>query len=137
MEQTLTDIFVSFLYEMSSSPIKPVAMEQARLSLLDYQGVALAGAKILLEKEKEFLRIVRHQGGNVSVIGHSEKTTLHNAAFLNAMSAHITELDDGHRQGQIHLGASIISALLPVAEVECLSEESWLDMRLLFAWPWR
>ena len=34
------------------------------------------------------------------------------------MSAHITELDDGMRQGSIHLGAPIISALLLLTEMK-------------------
>ena len=81
----------------------------------------------MLEKQgASFLTSVFKQGGDVSIIGFEQRTTLQNAAFLNAMSAHITELDDGHRAGQIHLGASIISALLPVAEVEELSEEAVL-----------
>lgn len=122
MEHTITDIFVGHLYKMSTSPIGEKAIEQARLCLLDYNGVARAGSEILMERVNVFLARVRNQGGNVSIIGRSERTTLQNAAFLNAMSAHVAELDDGHRKGQIHLGASIISALLPVAEVESLSE---------------
>ena len=122
----ITDIFVDYLYGISISSIREEAIEQARLCLLDYQGVARAGAKMLEKQGTAFLTSVFKQGGDVSVIGFQQKTTLHNAAFLNAMSAHITELDDGHRAGQIHLGASIISALLPMAEVEGLSGEALL-----------
>lgn len=118
----ITDIFVDYLYGLSISTIREEAIEQARLCLLDYKGVTSAGAKILEKRGRDFLSKVFKQGGGVSVIGFQQKTTLHNAAFLNAMSAHIAELDDGHRAGQIHLGASIISALLPVSEVENLSE---------------
>ena len=122
----ITDIFVDHLYELSVSNLRAEAVDQARLCLLDYKGVANAGAKMLEKKGSDFLTRVLNQGGEVSVIGFPQKTTLHNAAFLNAMSAHMAELDDGHRAGQIHLGASIISAILPVAEVEKLSEESVL-----------
>lgn len=122
----ITDIFVDYLYGLSVSDLREEAVEQARLCLLDYKGVANAGAKMLEKKGSDFLIRVLGQGGEVSVFGFSQKTTLHNAAFLNAMSAHMAELDDGHRAGQIHLGASIISAILPVAEVENLSEESVL-----------
>ena len=122
----ITDIFVDHLYELSVSDLRVEAIEQARLCLLDYRGVANAGAKMLEKKGSDFLARVFNQGGEVSVFGFSQKTTLHNSAFLNAMSAHMAELDDGHRAGQIHLGASIISAILPVAEVEKLSEESVL-----------
>ena len=122
----ITDIFVDYLYELPVSDLRAEAVEQARLCLLDYKGVTAAGAKILQEQGNAFLDRVLKQGGNVGVIGFKEKTTLHNAAFLNAMSAHMAELDDGHRAGQIHLGASIISALLPVAEVESLTEDAIL-----------
>lgn len=122
----VTDIFVDYLYDLSVSDLRAEAIEQARLCLLDYKGVTSAGAKMLEKKGSVFLTRVFKQGGEVSVIGFQQKTTLHNAAFLNAMSAHMAELDDGHRAGQIHLGASIISAILPVAEVESLSEESVL-----------
>lgn len=123
----VTDIFVDYLYGLSASDLRVEAVEQARLCLLDYRGVVRAGAKLLEKKGSDFLARVLKQGGDVSVIGFSQKTTLHNAAFLNAMNAHMAELDDGHRAGQIHLGASIISALLPVAEVEGLSEEAVLQ----------
>ena len=122
----VTDIFVDYLYGLSVSDLRAEAIEQARLCLLDYRGVACAGAKMLEKRGASFLASVIKQAGEVSVIGFQQKTTLHNAAFLNAMSAHMAELDDGHRAGQIHLGASIFSALLPVAEVEGLSEEALL-----------
>lgn len=32
------------------------------------------------------------------------------------MAAHVLELDDGHRRGMIHLGASIVSTVLEVAK---------------------
>lgn len=122
----ITDIFVDYLYGLSVSELREEVVDQARLCLLDYKGVTAAGAKILKKQGDTYLNRVMKQGGNVSVIGFQEKTTLHNAAFLNAMSAHMAELDDGHRAGQIHLGASIISALLPVAEVEGLTEDTVL-----------
>lgn len=122
----ITDIFIDYLYGLSISELRTEALEQARLCLLDYKGVAIAGAKMLEKKGDVFLDRVLKLGGEVSVVGFRQKTTLQNAAFLNAMSAHMAELDDGHRTGQIHLGASIISAILPIAEVEMLSEESVL-----------
>lgn len=117
----LTDTFVDHLFAVSQQELPKHIIEQARLCLLDYMGCALAGAKMMEERNRQFLSIAVKQGGNNMVIGHDAKTTLHNAAFLNAMNAHATELDDGHRLGMIHLGASIFSALIPVAELEELS----------------
>lgn len=122
----ITNSFVDHLFEMSQRTLPERIMEQAKLCAMDYVGCATAGAKMMAERNQQFLAIVAKQGGNSTVIGHETKTTLHNAAFLNAMNAHATELDDGHRLGMIHLGASIFSALLPVAEQEGIAKEDVL-----------
>ena len=124
--QNLSDIFVGNLYRIVQNGVPEAVREQARLCLHDYSACAMGGAKMMKEETKKFFDIVAPQGGNVSVIGFDQKTTLHNAAFIQAMNVHATELDDGHRLGMIHLGASIISALLPVAEVEQFSNEDIL-----------
>lgn len=122
----ITDIFVDHLFEMSQSALPGQVREQARLCAMDYVGCATAGSRITAERNVQFLTAVAQQGGCSCVLGHSTKTTLHHAAFLNAMNAHATELDDGHRLGMIHLGASIFSALLPVAELEGIAKEDVL-----------
>jgi 2-methylcitrate dehydratase PrpD len=122
----ITNSFVDHLFEMSQCALPERIMEQAKLCAMDYVGCATAGVKMMVERNQQFLAIVAKQGGNSTVIGHELKTTLHNAAFLNAMNAHATELDDGHRLGMIHLGASIFSALLPVAELEGIVKEDVL-----------
>ena len=114
----ISDLFIDQLYGMARQELPQDVLEQAKLCLLDYMGCALAGSKLMAERNKCFLDSVKKQGGLSSVIGFEQKTTLQNAAFLNAMSTHSTELDDGHRFGMIHLGASIFSVLLPVAELE-------------------
>ena len=116
--QNISDIFVGNLYKIVQNGIPEEVCEQARLCLIDYMACAMGGAKMMETEAGRFFEIVAQQGGNVSVIGCERKTTLHNAAFIQAMNVHATELDDGHRLGMIHLGASILSALLPVAEVE-------------------
>ena len=122
----ITNSFVDHLFEMSQRTLPERIMEQAKLCAMDYVGCATAGAKMMEEHNRQFMVTVAKQGGSSTVIGHETKTTLHNAAFLNAMNAHATELDDGHRLGMIHLGASIFSALLPVAEQEGIAKEDVL-----------
>jgi len=122
----ITNSFVDHLFEMSQRTLPERIMEQAKLCAMDYVGCATAGARMMEERNRHFLATVAKQGGSSTVMGHEAKTTLHNAAFLNAMNAHATELDDGHRLGMIHLGASIFSALLPVAEQEGIAKEDVL-----------
>lgn len=118
--QNISDSFIDNLYKIVQDGVPEEVREQARLCLIDYMACAMGGAKMMKAEDDRFFETVALQGGNVSIIGCERKTTLHNAAFIQAMNVHATELDDGHRLGMIHLGASIISALLPVAEVELL-----------------
>ena len=122
----ITDSFVDHLFEMSQRVLPERIIEQAKLCAMDYVGCATAGAKMMAERNQQFLTVVAKQGGNSTVMGHKAKTSLHNAAFLNAMNAHATELGDGHRLGMIHLGTSVFSALLPVAEQEGIAKEDVL-----------
>lgn len=117
----ISDIFIDNLYKIVQNDVPEEVREQAKLCLIDYMACAMGGSKMMEVESEGFFKIVKPQGGNVSVIGFDYKTTLHNAAFIQAMNVHATELDDGHRLGMIHLGASILSALLPVAEVEHLA----------------
>ena len=81
---------------------------KARNCFLDFLGAIIGGKRYLAVTHPELMGVT-----------HSE-------AFFNAFSAHVLELDDGHRHGMIHLGASIISALLEVANREQLSSDQLL-----------
>ncbi len=113
---TATDKFVESLFELTQIRLPESAVVQAKKCLLDYLGVTFAGAKILEEKGNTFLNLSPNQSGNIKLIGFNRKSNIYIAALMNGMSAHIAELDDGSRHGGIHLGAPIISALLPVAQ---------------------
>lgn len=118
----LTDTFLSGLIAKSQS-ISVEAFRQAKLCLLDYRGVVIGGAKELQKRHPEWFGALAAEPGKCSVWGTDSKTTLLNAALLNGFSAHVLELDDGHRLGMIHLGASVISAVMAVSEAEGLSED--------------
>lgn len=103
----ITETFVDGL--VSKSQIMPFnVMQQARMVLLDYLGVLVGGRKYLKEKHPELV------------------TNAPSEAFLNGFAAHVLELDDGHRHGMIHLGASIVTAVLNVAEKENLKSDDVL-----------
>ena len=126
MNQNLTDIFLEGLMKMSAV-IPSKVMEQANKCLLDYMGVVVGGSKYLQKQHPEFFKALVKDSGECSVFGTDYKTTASNAAWLNGFSAHVLELDDGHRFGMIHLGASIISAVLAVAEQEKLEQNDILQ----------
>ena len=90
---SISDAFIEGLGK-KSQVIPDNVMLQARNVLLDYLGVLVGGRKYLEEKHPELISLVPSE------------------AFLNGFAAHVLELDDGHRHGMIHLGASMLSCLL-------------------------
>lgn len=97
----ISETFITGLIK-TSQVIPNEINEQARKALLDYLGVVVGGLRYLKEKHSELVDRVP------------------NTAFLNGFAAHVLELDDGHRHGMIHLGASIVSAVLSEARKENL-----------------
>lgn len=93
-----TDIFVENLIKLSDRFSLCAAKTIARNGLLDYLGVTVGGLKYLKGKHPELI------------------FKRFSFDFLNGFAAHVLELDDGHRHGMIHLGASIISAVLDAAK---------------------
>lgn len=121
----MTDEFVNFILSIKKENITSVQWSQVRRTFLDYLSVVIAGSKCLREKELEYIESFR-ESGDCSVFGYKGKVPMQIAALMNGMSAHVIELDDGHRKGAIHVGATIYSALLAVAEHEKISSEDFL-----------
>ncbi len=103
----LTVSFVDGLISQVQS-LNVQANQQARRVLLDYIGVLVGGRKYLEEKHPVLI------------------ASSPSEVFLNGFAAHVLELDDGHRHGMIHLGASIITAVLDVAKSEKLNSDDVL-----------
>lgn len=113
----ITDTFIEGLIDRSQA-IPERVIRQAKKCLLDYLGVVVGGARFLQEHHPAYFDTLAKDKGACSVLGTDYQTTAVNAALLNGFSAHVLELDDGHRKGMIHLGASINSAVLAIAEQE-------------------
>ena len=107
----ITDTFIDGLVAKSQA-VPTQVTEQAKKCLLDYLGVAIGGKKYIQEVHPELLDAF-------------ENSTPYKA-LVNGFCAHALELDDGHRHGMIHLGASIITTVLLAAEKERLSYDKIL-----------
>ena len=112
----ITDQFIENLYKYSKQSFAEEEINHAKKCLLDYLGVTIAGAKAYHKIEEALLESGIGIGGKSTVIGHGKKASLPIAALINGISAHAVELDDGQRYGNIHPGAPVISALIPIAE---------------------
>lgn len=105
----ITDTFISGLV-VRSQQIPESVMAQARRCFLDYCGVLLGGRRYIQAVHPEFYDTFDNEG----------------STLLNGFCAHALELDDGHRHGMIHLGASIVTAILAAAEKEYLTSDQLL-----------
>lgn len=93
----ITGLFIARLLKKSQE-IPHDVMQQARKVLLDYIGVLAGGKKYLSKKHPKLIKSAPSE------------------IFMNGFAAHVLELDDGHRHGMIHLGASIVTAVLDAAK---------------------
>ncbi len=118
MNNNSTEQFLERVHLLTEGVIPKEVALQAKMCLLDYIGVTFAGARMIKNEGNGYLSCFKGMHGTSTAIGFSRRTDIHTAILVNGLSAHVAELDDGHRMGMLHLGAPIISALLPTAELE-------------------
>ena len=113
-----TDGFADSMIQTYKKELDKERMHAVKRCLLDYYAVTFAGAKQVSSKMEPFLK--RKSVGCCTVFCDMEKADIHTAAIVNGFSSHFLELDDGHRYGMLHPGATIISAMIAVAQQENL-----------------
>ncbi|MCR5573678.1 MAG: MmgE/PrpD family protein [Bacteroidaceae bacterium] len=119
----LTDRFLQNIFRIRRLDYSPTVESLVRTYLTDTVGVTLAGAADLRDKEEAILSLQKSKGG-LKPIGHDTTCSLVDALFINGLSAHFLELDDGVRYGVIHPSAPLFSALIPIA-IE--NDVTWID----------
>lgn len=118
-----TRIFIEYLMDKAQS-IPDIVYEKARDCLCDYLAVAEAGA---YANKERWMNYLEHTGSGVApVIGYGITTDCKTAALINGFNAHCLELDDGQRFAMIHLGGSIISALISVGAENYIDKKDLL-----------
>ena len=110
----LTDRFLQNIYRIRRMNYSPTVEDLVRAYLVDTIGVTFAGSFDLREKEISILTLQKSRGGS-KPIGLQQECSLVDALFINGLSAHFHELDDGVRYGVIHPSAPLFSALIPIA----------------------
>ncbi len=116
MEIPLTRHLASFCTELEYETLPPEVVDRAKYFFLDYLGVAVRGS--LSDSSLPLYRLAQTLApeGSGTVLGRVQKTTFPYAALANGTAAHSLELDDTHQGGSIHLGVSVFSAALAIAE---------------------
>ncbi|WP_319481180.1 MmgE/PrpD family protein [uncultured Draconibacterium sp.] len=113
--KNITTQYIDSLFNLSKQEYSEDIIRIVKRFLLDYIGVTIAGAKILETENGKYFEQIQ-TNGIYKVIGYNKATDIYSAALINGINSHICELDDGVRQGSIHPGSPIFSALLALAD---------------------
>ena len=122
----MTNQFIQYIRSITKETIAADVYHQACRCLMDYFAVILPGTQAFPYKTLDYIQSIGCGSQSSTVIGMNCKADMQTAALINGMNAHVIELDDGHRQGALHVGGTIFSALLAVAEMEDLSSDDFL-----------
>lgn len=118
---------VHFLHRIRPETLPAEVMDRARYFFLDYLSVAIRGSQE--ESARCVQRMIERIGapGRASVLGTSIRTLPGFAALANGTASHGIEMDDTHGGGSIHLGTTMYSVALAIAEsTPEISTESFL-----------
>jgi 2-methylcitrate dehydratase PrpD len=116
MEIPLTRQLASFCHNLRYETLSAEVIDRAKYFFLDYLGVAVRGS--LADSSQPLYRLIAglSAAGTGTVLGRQDRVAFPYAALANGTAAHSLELDDTHQGGSIHLGVSVFSAALAVAE---------------------
>ncbi len=108
---------VHHLHGIAYEDLSPETVENAKLCVEDYIGVALAGSR---KKESGIWREYyadKASAPEATVLTEGfAKRTAEQAAALNAVAGHVLDLDDTHNASIVHLGAITIPTALALGE---------------------
>lgn len=126
-----TELFLSRLTDFFKTRIPDRVMDKARLSLLDYLGVTLAGTKGIGDKIANYLKYEQPEPGGITAIGLGRRMNIKDAVFLNGLNGHALDFDDGTNTGIIHLGSPLFSVLLPLAQRYGIESDKFLKAAII------
>ena len=116
-ETNLTQVLARKSAMLEYEALPPAAHELARQCVLDYFGVALAGAGD--ELVRLLLDDLAEAGGapQASIIGHQTRVPMLSAALVNGAAGHALDYDDVNMAMPGHPSVAILPGLLALAEL--------------------
>ncbi len=108
---------VSFVTQCQWHDIPPEIIHEAKRAILNMLATAIAGSGEAVVEH--YLAVIQGGLGGEGVancLGRSERLDILNAAFVNAMSANVFDIDDTHPTTIIHPTAPVLPALLALSQ---------------------
>jgi 2-methylcitrate dehydratase PrpD len=128
---SVTKGFVSFAANVTLDAVPDEALAAARLAILDWIGVTLAGSAEPLTRS--LLGVHRQWGGErqATVVGHRDRMPIVAASLVNGAAAHALDFDDYLADGVIHATAPLVAGLLALAEARHVCGRDFLASYLV------
>ncbi len=115
-EREITRALVGAVRNLRYDDLPDDAREVARHCVLDFFGVALAGAREPLVDFLVDVVVEPENSSAVSLIGRSERATAATAALVNGAAGHALDFDDAHMGMSGHPTVPVLPAVLALAE---------------------
>ncbi len=121
MSSQLTHVQILAAFVANETELDPKIITDAKERILDVIGNSLAGraeSHEYSDPDRAVIRMVSAWGGTPTstVLGSSLKLPAVSAALINGTLAHILDFDDTHLPSVLHPSASVVPAVLAVAE---------------------
>ena len=110
-----TDQLVNLIIKLQSEKLPSAVVDAIKYDLIDYLGVYFAGRHFLKEKINRYLSS-SHYTKNAEQF-----------AFVNGLSSHFLEMDDGNRFGMVHPGSVVLSALFAIAKCKHIDAKIFIQ----------
>ncbi|MBV9897557.1 MAG: MmgE/PrpD family protein [Chloroflexi bacterium] len=116
MSRTLAQTLADFAADLSFEHLPPEVIESVKLRFLDTIGICLASRHFGLADGVQ--QMVDSWGGTTEsdVVGGGKQCPAPNAALVNGTLAHSLDFDDTHLPSVLHPSASIVPAVLAMAQ---------------------
>ena len=116
MPMTIARVLAERIAALRYDDLPTAALHWSRIALLDTIGVALAGSTEDAPRIAAAMLGLEAGTGQSLVLGTARRAAPLDAAFLNAISAHVLDFDNTTNSMGGHVSATIVPALLAVAE---------------------
>lgn len=126
MNASHLDLLARFVAETQAARIPQAAIDQAKLALIDWVGVTVAGSREPVSKIVA-QRVARTSRGNATVIAGGESVSAADAALANATAGHALDFDDSSFVLGGHPTVTLLPALLAIAEEHGCSGRAVLE----------
>jgi 2-methylcitrate dehydratase PrpD len=114
--------FSEYIWSTNYNQLPESVVNKAKECFIDFLGVTIKGSKT---KSGSAVKNIIQNDGLSTVFGMG-KTSALEAGLANGIFAHSLDLDDGHRQAQLHPGACVIPAALSLCQAENRSGKEFI-----------